>query len=77
MKILMNAVNNYTLQSLNKIDNRNKIKNELAGALSKDEKNFFAEVYPKNRSEIMDYHYYNNTGKMSGVSVGSNIDRRG
>lgn len=77
MKISMNAVNNYTLQSLNKIDNQSNIKNESAGALSNDEKNFFTEVYPKNRSEIMDYHFYSNTGKMSGVSVGSNIDRRG
>jgi len=77
MKISMNAVNNYTLQSLNKTDNQNKIMNEEAGILSKDEKKFFAEVYPKNQSEIIDYHFYSNTGKMSGVSIGSNIDRRG
>ncbi len=77
MKISLNAVNNYTLRFINKIDNQNKIKKESAGALSKDEKKFFTEIYPKNQNEIMDYHYYNNTGKMSGVSVGSNIDRRG
>lgn len=77
MKISMNAVNNYTLQSPNKTDNQNKVMNEAAGNLSKDEKKFFAEIYPKNRSEIIDYHFYSNTGKMSGVSIGSNIDRRG
>ncbi len=45
--------------------------------LSKKEKRFFAGMYPENKSEIMEYHFYSKTGKMSGVHLGSKIDRRG
>lgn len=45
--------------------------------INNDEKQFFAELYPERKTEILDYHFYQRSGKMSGVSVGSNIDRRG
>jgi len=77
MKITTNAINNYALQAANVTQNRNKIQTTPSGDLSKDEKQFFVELYPKNKTEIMDYHYYKENGKMSGVAIGSNIDRRG
>lgn len=45
--------------------------------INNDEKEFFINLYPENSTEIVDYHFYQKTGKMSGVSVGSIIDRRG
>jgi hypothetical protein len=46
-------------------------------AISTREKEFFAQLYPENSAAIMDYHYYQRTGTMSGVAVGSLLDRRG
>ena len=45
--------------------------------ITKDEKTFFANMYPNSKAEISDYHFYQRSGKMSGVSVGSLIDKRG
>jgi len=46
-------------------------------AVTSEEKKYFMDMYPENKSEIMDYHFYQRSGKMSGVKVGSLIDRRG
>ncbi len=46
-------------------------------AISTKEKEFFAQLYPDNITAIMDYHYYQRSGTMSGVAVGSLFDRRG
>lgn len=45
--------------------------------ITNDEKMFFMGLYPENQSEIVDYHFYQKSGKMSGVSVGTLFDRRG
>ncbi len=45
--------------------------------ISDKEKQFFANMYPDNKSEIMKYHFYQKNGRMSGVAVGSLFDRRG
>jgi len=45
--------------------------------LSKKEKRFFAGMYPENKNEIMEYHFYGKTGKITGVYLGSKIDKRG
>jgi hypothetical protein len=45
--------------------------------ISEEEKNFFAEMYPLNKDEILDYHYYQKTGKPSGVVLGSLFDKKG
>lgn len=45
--------------------------------ITEEEKNFFSGLYPDKKETIMDYHYYQKSGKMAGVSVGSIIDRRG
>ncbi|HEX2869569.1 MAG TPA: hypothetical protein VHO03_21170 [Ignavibacteriales bacterium] len=76
-------VHNNT-QSLNSIQ-----KSEKSGApaaarklnssegISSEEKNFFINLYPENKKEITDYHFYQKSGKMSGVALGSLFDRRG
>ena len=45
--------------------------------MSNVEKEYFADMYPSSKPEIMDYSFYGRTGKMGGVSIGINIDRRG
>jgi hypothetical protein len=45
--------------------------------ISEEEKNFFAEMYPLNKEEILDYHYYQKTGKPSGIVLGSLFDKKG
>ncbi|MGE5400391.1 MAG: hypothetical protein ACM3S2_08300 [Ignavibacteriales bacterium] len=45
--------------------------------ITNEEKNFFVNLYPESRKEIADYHFYQKSGKMSGVSVGSLFDKRG
>lgn len=40
-------------------------------------KKFFAEMYPAKQNEIMEYYYYEKSGRMNGIAVGTNIDRRG
>ncbi|HVO75261.1 MAG TPA: hypothetical protein VMT35_14620 [Ignavibacteriaceae bacterium] len=45
--------------------------------ISEEEKNFFAAMYPLNKNEIMDYHYYQKTGKPSGIVLGSLFDKKG
>ena len=87
MKIDSNVIGNYTLASVRNVNNSVKTGeakklaqgNEITNNpdVSKDEKKFFAELYPENKSEIMDYHFYRKTGKMSGVTKGSLFNKRG
>lgn len=85
MKITTNNIGNYTPAIIQKNNQNlpnpeqtqaNSAKQETAPLTSK-EKQFFAKMYPEKQSEIMDYHFYQKTGKMSGVSLGTIIDRRG
>jgi len=83
MKIENNSVGNYgpTIKKNPALANKStgempdKIKDETK--LSQDEKKYFANLYPEKAKEIMDYHFYEKSGKMSGVKLGSNFDRRG
>ena len=87
MKIDSNAIGNYTLTSLRKVNNPVKTgevkKPEEVNVVnnkqdvSADEKKFFVQMYPEKKSEIMDYHFYQKTGKMSGVTAGSLFNKRG
>ncbi|MGE5353310.1 MAG: hypothetical protein ACM3Q2_14975 [Syntrophothermus sp.] len=70
-------VNNETaLNSLQKNErvNTEKITTEK---INNEEKNFFINLYPENKKEISDYHFYQKSGKMSGVALGSLFDKRG
>jgi hypothetical protein len=77
----MNSIGNYSAYGLNtarsnktKIENASKSQNE---SINNDEKKFFAEMYPAKQTEIMEYYYYEKSGRMNGISVGTNLDRRG
>jgi len=82
MKISTNPIGNYfpnkignvtKSASLTKTDS-SKIKEQ---SITLKEKEFFANLYPEQKSEIMEYHYYKKNGVMSGVTLGSILDRRG
>ncbi len=53
--------------------------NNIKGSdqLSKVEKSFFAKLFPGQTEEINNYQFYQRTGEMKSVSIGSIIDRRG
>jgi len=85
MKISTNQIGNYSPALIQK-NNPPAQKQEPVQAeapkqdsavLSTKEKQFFAKMYPDKQNEIMDYHFYQRSGKMSGVSIGTIIDRRG
>lgn len=75
MKIAENIIGNYNLVRTAMINQSPKIVTE--NAVTKEEKAFFSSLYPGNKETIMDYHFYQRSGKLSGVSVGSIFDRRG
>jgi hypothetical protein len=89
MRIDMNTIGNYSPISIRNVNNQSKLNNTIEnegaqkmvpakhGILSPEEKTFFANLYPANKSEIVDYHFYEKNGKLSGVKIGSLIDKRG
>ena len=89
MKITTNVIGNYSPQLVNnaaKFSKQNEIteKSETKPAiqakrenLTTDEKKYFMGLYPENKSEITDYHFYKKSGEMSGVKIGSLFDKRG
>lgn len=78
MQISTNSIGNYSTRLQKDVTNAPKL-NEISTTekINQEEKTFFAKMYPEKQTEIMDYHFYQKSGKMSGVSVGSNLDRRG
>jgi len=80
MKINTNMIGNYTpykVGSTSPAQNSSPVKSALPEKVTGEEKQFFTKLYPENKKEIMDHHFYNNKGKMAGVAVGSLLDRRG
>lgn len=83
MEINTNSIGNYspynsTVSMVRQTENIAVTKEaNNTNVISKEEETFFAEMYPENKSEIIDYHYYKSSGQMSGVTVGSLFDRRG
>ncbi|HPI36425.1 MAG TPA: hypothetical protein PK397_00650 [Ignavibacteriaceae bacterium] len=75
MKIAENSIGNYNIVRTAMVNQSPKIVAE--NTVSKEEKAFFSGLYPGNKDTIMDYHFYQRSGKMSGVSIGSIFDRRG
>ncbi len=89
MRISTNMIGNYNPQvstgnvkyaktnaNTQKAESKN-IGNKVEINLSQDEKKYFIDLYPQNKSEISDYHFYQKSGKMSGVKIGSMFDKRG
>ncbi len=85
MRINTNSIGNYFTQQTRSVANVARKENiqktaatkTLLQPISVKEKEMFAKMYPQQKSEIMEYHYYQKNGKMSGVTVGSLLDRRG
>ncbi len=88
MQVNMNSIGNYFTQQTRSISKvarsvrsesvqKSEIMKATKQPISTKEKEMFAKMYPKQKSEIMEYHYYQKNGVMSGVAVGSLVDRRG
>jgi len=82
MKIGATAAGNYNPFQVKNVAPKPKVDfskelNNTDQVINKDEKQFFTNLYPENKTEIIDYHFYQRSGKMSGVAVGINIDKRG
>jgi hypothetical protein len=74
----LNHLSNYQQQGADKASNAQAEKSEKKGEeITKEEKNFFAQMYPEKKNEIVDYHYYQKSGQMSGVTLGSLFDKKG
>ena len=78
MKITTNNIGNYSLSNITaKVQQKAVAKGVQKNmSISNKEKEFFTKLYPTQRDEIINYHFYSNKGQMSGVSVSKNIDRR-
>ena len=89
MKIMTNTIGNYSPHINNnpvkKVktpakDSAEKLKiaaNSKSNEMTTEEKDFFINMYPQNKTEINDYHFYHKNGEMGGVKIGSLLDRRG
>ncbi len=79
MKISSNSIGNYAPSYIKPVQNNNRTAAAANSAekISKEEKNFFAGLYPAQKDEILSYQLYNAKGKVSGIHVGSLFDRRG
>jgi hypothetical protein len=85
MRVNTNTIGNYFPQRTRNVSNVTRADNiqkttkpqSLNQAISEKEKELFAKMYPQKKEEIMEYHYYQKNGVMSGVTVGSLLDRRG
>lgn len=80
MKISTNSIGNYkpitTHQKQNVSDVKSK-NNEDALKVTSEEKKFFTKMYPNDKEQIQQYHYYTKDGSKNNVAIGSLFDRRG
>lgn len=80
MAVNLNSMGNYDAKSISNNFRKINTKNKSANApenIDPEEKTFFAKLYPEKGNEIMNYSFYERTGKMNGVSVGTNFDKKG
>lgn len=80
MRIVTNSIGNYSPNSVNQsraIKGQRQVAQQKVEDLTKNEKKFFTGLYPDQSGEVMDYHFYQRTGKMGGVKLGSLFDRKG
>jgi hypothetical protein len=79
MKIGTNPIGNYSpvYKKAPIVKPNEQLKVADSKAITNDEKAFFSRMYPENKEQIMDHHFYMKDGNMKGVAVGSLFDRRG
>jgi len=76
MKISTNNIGNYSVQQLlRNVDKKSQLQD--GEELNEREKDFFIDRYPQKKDEIVDYHFYQKSGKMSGVKIGHLFDKKG
>ncbi len=76
MKISTNNIGNYSINHIQKAVQQKAVQ-QKNDDLSADEKSFFIDKYPQKKEEIIDYHFYQKGGSMSGVKLGHLIDKKG
>jgi len=79
MKISTNPVGNYhpvVTPKVSIVQPKQEVKAQEVN-VSGEEKSFFIRMYPEKTNDIVDYHFYQPNGRMSGVSTGTVFDRRG
>lgn len=77
MKITAHHLNNYHASAV-KNPVQQKTLNSIPGKdITAQEKEFFTRLFPSQKNEILDYHFYSSKGKLNGVAVGTNIDMKG
>ena len=76
MKINSDNFGNYSIQQFQK-NVEQKLPMAKGEELNEDEKKFFINRYPQKKEDIVDYHFYQKSGKMSGVRIGQLFDKRG
>ena len=84
MKITTNEFGNYSarinqrsVEQQKPVEVQQKVTKAELGKISKEEKKFFANLYPEKKEDVMNYHFYQKTGKMQGVTLGTLFDKRG
>jgi len=80
MKVTSETIGNYSINSIRakkNISASRRAESVHTDTINQNEKDFFMKLYPENKEEIMDFHFYGRSGKMSGVNLGKLIDKRG
>jgi hypothetical protein len=79
----MKVENNFNPLIMNSVSQSNRIQrsyevktNNSQEILNKEEKQFFANMFPEKKSEVMNYNFYNRNGKVNNLQIGSLLDRR-
>lgn len=84
MKISTNPVGNYhpvVTPKVSVVQPKQEVKAQEVKAqdvnVTGEERSFFIRMYPEKTNDIVDYHFYQPNGRMSGVATGTVFDRRG
>lgn len=79
----MKIENNFNPSLLNSVRPGNRVQkaydlkaSNQTEIINKEEKQFFANMFPEKKSEVMDYNFYTRSGKVNSSQVGSLFDRR-
>ncbi len=79
MKISTNSFGNYNpiiKPKQNNVPNIEPKKNNII-KMTSEEKKFFTKMYPNEKEQIVNYHFYSRKGDKNGVALGSLFDKRG
>lgn len=79
----MKIENNFNSAMINSVNSNNRIQKTYdlkttnqPEIINNEEKQFFANMFPEKKSEVMNYNFYNRSGKVNAPQIGSILDRR-